>query len=195
MNHLGTKRIETERLILRKFTMDDAEDMYNNWAGDDDVTKFLTWPTHSNVDSSICVIGMWEKEYDSPDNYQWCIEFKEIGEAIGSISVVSLNEKTNAVEVGYCIGKKFWGQGITSEAFRALIAFFFEEMQVNRVESRHDSRNPASGKVMLKCGLLKEGMKRQADINNSGICDAVFYGLLKDDWNRNRSGLDSAVRP
>lgn len=184
MNHLGTKRIETERLILRKFTMDDVDDMYNNWAGDDDVTKYLTWPTHSNADVSKYVIGMWEKEYDSLNSYQWCIELKEIGEAIGSIGVVNLEEKINAVEVGYCIGKRFWGQGITSEAFSALIPFFFEEMQVNRVESRHDSNNPASGKVMLKCGLVKEGMRRQRDINNSGICDEVLYGLLKDDWRK-----------
>ena len=195
MNHLGTKRIETERLILRRFTMDDAEDMYKNWAGDDVVTKYLTWPTHSNVDVSKYVIGMWEKEYDFLYNYQWCIEFKEIGEAIGSIGVVNLKEKINAVEVGYCIGKRFWGKGITSEAFSALITFFFEEIQVDRVESRHDSNNPASGKVMLKCGLIKEGIRRQGDINNTGICDEVLYGLLKDDWKRKRSGLDSVERP
>jgi len=62
------------------------------------------------------------------------------------------------------------------------IPFFFEEMQVNRVESRHDLNNPASGKVMGKCGLIKEGVKRQGDKNNTGICDVVFYGLVRDEW-------------
>ncbi len=94
----------------------------------DDVTKYLTWPTHSNMDGTRRVVGIWIKEYDNPSNYQWCIELKETNEAIGSISVVSLNENVNAVEVGYCIGKKFWGQGITTEAFKALIAFFFKEL-------------------------------------------------------------------
>lgn len=184
MKHLGTKRIETENLILRKFTIDDAEDMFKNWASDDEVTKYLTWPTHSSVEVSKSIISMWEKENNSLNHYQWCIELKKLGQAIGSIGVVDLKEDINTIEIGYCIGKKFWGQGITSEAFGALIPFFFEEMQINRVESRHDLNNPASGKVMGKCGLIKEGMKRQGDKNNSGICDVVFYGLVRDDWKR-----------
>jgi ribosomal-protein-alanine N-acetyltransferase len=183
MIHLGAKRIETERLILRKFTIDDAEDMFKNWANDGDVTKYLTWPVHSDVEVSKNIISMWEKENDSLNHYQWCIELKELGEAIGSISVVTIEEDISAVEVGYCIGKKFWGLGITSEAFSALIPFFFEEMQVNRVQARHDLNNPASGRVMAKCGLVKEGMRRQGDKNNTGICDVVLYGLVKDDWN------------
>ncbi len=182
MKHLGTKRIETERLILRKFTIEDAEDMYKNWACEDKVTKYLTWPTHPSVEVSKSVINMWEKESDSLNYYQWCIELKETGEAIGSISVVHILEEINAVEVGYCIGKRFWGLGITSEAFTALITFFFKEMQVNRIEARHDLNNPNSGKVMEKCGLIKEGIKRQGDKNNTGICDVVLYGLVREDW-------------
>lgn len=182
MKHLGTKKIETENLILRKFWINDAEDMFENWASDDEVTRYLTWPTHLNVEVSKSVINMWEKDYDSLNNYQWCIELKEIGQAIGSIGVVNLKEDINSVEIGYCIGKKFWGQGFTSEALSALIPFFFEEVQANRVESKHDFKNPASGKVMEKCGLIKEGIKRQGDKNNSGICDIVFYGIVRDDW-------------
>lgn len=136
LKHLGTKIIETERLLLRKFKIEDAEDMFKNWAGDDEVTKYLTWPTHSSVEASKKVIGMWEKENDLLNHYQWCIELKESSEAIGSISVVHINEDINSVEVGYCIGKHFWRHGITSEAFSALIPFFFEEMQVNRIEAR-----------------------------------------------------------
>jgi len=179
MKHLGTKRIETERLILRKFIIEDAEDMFKNWASDNEVTKYLTWPAHSSLEVSKEVISIWEKESESLDYYQWCIELKESGEAIGSISGVHIMEDINAVEVGYCIGKKFWKQGITSEAFGALISFFFEEMEVNRIEARHDLNNPSSGKVMEKCGLIKEGVKRQGDINNTGICDSVIYGLAR----------------
>jgi len=179
MKHLGTKRIETERLILRKFTIEDAEDMFKNWASDNEVTKYLTWPAHLSLEVSKEVISMWKKDSESLDYYQWCIELKESGEAIGSISGVHIMEDINAVEVGYCIGKKFWRQGITSEAFSALISFFFEEMKVNRIEARHDLNNPSSGKVMEKCGLIKEGVKRQGDINNTGICDSVIYGLVR----------------
>ena len=86
------------------------------------------------------------------------------------------------VHIGYCIGRKWWNNGITSEALKELIRFFFEEVCVNRIESRHDPRNPNSGKVMTKHGLKYEGTMRQSDINNQGICDAAFYALLSEDY-------------
>jgi len=181
MDHLGTVRIETDRTVLRRFTTDDAEYMFKNWAGDDAVTKYLTWPTHSGADESRRVIRMWEEKYGSPDNYQWCIELKSTKEAIGSISAVDVNEKLNAVEIGYCIGREFWGRGITTEALGALIEFFFEKVKVNRIAAKHDLNNPASGRVMQKCGLIKEGTLRQAGFNNTGVCDLVIYGLVKAD--------------
>lgn len=178
MKNLGTVRIETERLILRQFNINDAEDMYNNWASDDRVTKFLTWPTHSNVDVSRQVVKLWMSDYSNEKSYQWCIELKEINQAIGSIGVVHMSEEISSVEIGYCIGYNFWNKGITSEALKAIIKFFFNDVQVNRIESRHDVKNPNSGKVMTKCGLIHEGTRIQADKNNSGICDVALYGLI-----------------
>lgn len=187
MNHLGTKTIETDRLILRKFNLDDANNMFKNWASDNEVNKYLTWPTHMSVKDTEMVISMWLKDYESIKNYQWCIELKESGEAIGSISVVNVKEDIDAVEVGYCIGKKFWRQGITSEAFNALIPFLFEEVQVKRIEAHHDINNPNSGRVMAKCGLIKEKVLQQGSKNNTGICDIVIYGLVRDDWKRSHT--------
>ncbi len=178
MKNLGTKTIETKRLILRKFALSDADDMYKNWASDDEVTKFLTWPTHTDVEVSRRVLDLWVKDYSDDKNYQWCIELKSTGEAIGSIGAVGLNENIEAVEIGYCIGRRHWNQGFTSEAFEALIQFFFQEVGVNRIESRHDPLNPNSGKVMEKCGLKYEGTRVKADRNNTGICDVAMYGIL-----------------
>lgn len=178
MKNLGTKRIETKRLVLRKFELTDAEAMYKNWASDDKVTKFLIWPTHKDIEVSRKVLEMWVKDYSEDNNYQWCIELKSIGEAIGSIGVVDYKENIEAVEIGYCIGSKYWGQGITTEALKALIEFFFEEVGVNRIEARHDPVNANSGKVMQKCGLKYEGTRIKADRNNSGICDVAMYGII-----------------
>ncbi|ERI93319.1 acetyltransferase, GNAT family [Clostridiales bacterium oral taxon 876 str. F0540] len=178
MKNLGTKRIETKRLVLRKFELTDAEAMYRNWASDDKVTQFLTWPTHKDIEVSRKVLEMWVKDYSEDNNYQWCIELKSIGEAIGSIGVVDYKENIEAVEIGYCIGSEYWGQGITTEALKALIEFFFEEVGVNRIEARHDPVNANSGKVMLKCGLKYEGTRIKADRNNSGICDVAMYGII-----------------
>lgn len=182
MNHVGTIRLETDRLILRQFVITDAEDMYRNWANDDEVTKFLTWPTHSNTEVSTRVTESWMKEYEKPDYYQWAIELKSVHEVIGSISAVHVNESINSVEIGYCIGRRFWRQGITSEALKALVKFFFEEVKVNRIEAKHDPNNPNSGRVMMKCGLTYEGTLRDGSNNNTGICDVSIYGILAKDY-------------
>ena len=104
LTHKGTQTIETSRLILRRAIREDAEPMFRNWASDSEVTKYLTWPTHSNTTVSEMVIGSWLQEYERDNYYQWMIVLKEIGEPIGSISVVRQNDHVQEAEIGYCIG-------------------------------------------------------------------------------------------
>lgn len=181
MKHLGTQTIETNRLILRKYKDEDAEYLYKNWASDDEVTKYLMWETHKDVSVSKEWIEFLKSNYDRKDFYEWTIVLKDIDQPIGSISVVDKKENINAVHIGYCIGRKWWHQGITSEALSAVIEFFFEKVGAQRIESRHDPRNVNSGKVMQKCGMKYEGTMRNADINNQGICDCSYYAILKSD--------------
>lgn len=181
MEHKGTQTLETERLILRRFEPNDAKAMFANWASDSEVTKYLTWKTHESVEDSAAIIKAWAGGYSDKRFYQWAIVPKDLNEPIGSISAVDVDDSTEKVHIGYCIGRKWWRQGITSEAFRAVIGFFFDEVGVNRVESRHDPDNPNSGKVMQKCGLKYEGTLRSADRSNQGLCDVSYYGLLRSD--------------
>lgn len=182
MEHKGTIQIETERLILRKFVIEDAQPMYDNWASRDAVTKYLTWPTHKSIDVAKWVVSDWVSHYDDPAYYQWAIVPKDLNQPIGSIAVVKMEEDIGMVEVGYCIGDKWWGRGIVTEAFTALIPFFFEQIKANRIQARHDAENPASGRVMKKCGLKYEGTLRKADRNNRGIVNACYYSLLKEEY-------------
>ena len=182
MNHLGTKTIETERLILRPFTMEDAEPMLRNWASDPEVTRYLTWPPHENVQVTQWVLNLWTGQYDQLDYYHWAVELKELGEPIGSIAAVKINDSVQQVEIGYCIGKTWWRQGITSEAVGEVIAFFFKEVGMNRIQALHDPRNPGSGAVMRKCGMTCEGTFRQAGRNNQGVCDEVVYSILREEF-------------
>ena len=85
LKHTGTKIIETQRLILRQFKEEDATDMFNNWASDDEVTRHLTWPTHSDIEVSRSILKMWIDEYSSQENYNWAIEIKENGSVVGSL--------------------------------------------------------------------------------------------------------------
>jgi len=181
MKHLGTKQLETARLILRQFTLDDAQAMYENWASDPEVTKFLTWPAHANVEISRMVLSDWVSHYEEDTFYQWAIVPKGLGQPIGSISVVSRNDGVELVHIGYCIGRSWWHQGIMTETLQAVLDFFFDEVGVNRVETRHDPNNPHSGAVMRKCGMKYEGTMRQSDRNNQGLCDAAWYAMLRED--------------
>ena len=182
MRHCGTRRIETDRLLLRRFTLDDAGAMYKNWASDPDVTKFLTWPAHSGINVSKAVLEEWVSLYAEENYYQWAIVLKEHGnDPIGSISAVRMDEEIDTVHIGYCLGKEWWRRGIMSEALKAVMDFFFDEVGANRIESRHDPRNPHSGMVMKKCGMKYEGTLRSSDKNNQGICDACWYALLKSE--------------
>lgn len=182
LTHNGTQSIETPRLLLRPFTLDDAEPMFRNWASDEAVTKHLTWPPHASVEVSKAVLTDWIAHYPEPAFYNWAIVLKENGpEPIGSIAAVQIQEKTRCASMGYCVSRAHWGKGIMVEALSALIGFFFDEVGINRVEADHDPNNPASGRVMQKAGMVHEGTMRQAGWSNQGIIDVSRWAILKCD--------------
>lgn len=182
LNHKGTVTIETERLILRRFTMEDAEAMYRNWASDDEVTKHLTWPTHTSVEISKMVLTDWTSHYPEPDFYNWAIVLKENGpEPIGNISTAHVKESTLCATMGYCMSRAHWGKGVMTEALTAVIDFFFDEVGFNRIDADHAVDNPASGRVMEKSGMRYEGTHRQAVRTNCGIVDIKKWAILKSD--------------
>ena len=181
MNKAGTQRIETDRLILRRFRSEDAEDMYANWASDPEVTRFLTWPTHSDVDVSKAVLADWIPKYKDGGFFNWAMEYKDTGKVIGNISVVRLIESIDAAEMGYCMSQAYWGQGLMPEALRAVMDYLFDVVGLNRVAACHDANNPKSGRVMDKAGMKLEGILRAAGKNNLGICDDVWHAMIRSD--------------
>ena len=184
LTHKGTVTLETHRLILRKAELADALPMFHNWASDEDVTKFLTWPTYKTVGSAYPILNIWVNNYEKLDFYQWMIVLKEIDEPIGSISVVNHRDDIAEAEIGYCIGKHWWHKGIMTEALGAVMNYLFREVGMNRIEAKHDVNNPHSGAVMKKCGMCYEGTARQSDCNNQGICDLATYAILRSDWEK-----------
>ena len=183
MKNSGTVRMETKRLVLRPYVIEDADAMFRNWANDPQVTKYLTWEPHKDVEETKQILEGWIKSYESKDFYTWAIARKEDeGNVIGSIAVPQLDQKAGRVTVGYCLGRNWWGHKIMKEAFAELIRFFFEVEGANRVEALHDIRNVNSGKVMAACGLKKEGTLRRYGWNNQGICDECIYGMVASDY-------------
>lgn len=186
MRDLGTVTLETPRLTLRRLTVEDGPAMYQNWASDPEVTRYLTWPAHTSVEGTRAYLADMFRQTEEPDMYDWGIVLKELGEPVGNISVVERREKAACLQLGYSLGRRWWHQGIMSEAASRVIDFLFEEVGALRIEARYDTRNPHSGGVMEKCGMTFEGVHRQADWNNSGICDVAYYGILREDYERRR---------
>lgn len=180
MNHQGTKPMETQRLILRRYTVDDAEEMFQNWANDEEVTKYLTWPPHGDVSVTRAYLTESVEAYASPDTYHWALVLKETGELIGDICAKTI-EKIETAQFGWCIGRKWWGNGYVPEAAKAISDYLFDEVDFRRLEAIHDIDNPKSGRVMEKIGLKKEGVLRKRGRSNRGVIDEVWYGKVKED--------------
>ncbi len=155
--------------------------MFENWANDERVTRFLTWEPHQSPEITKQLLEDWCAAYENPSTYNWLIEFQ--GKAIGSISVVRLSEKCEYAELGYCIGYAFWNKGIMAEAAGAVINYLFSQVGVNRIGISHAVKNPASGRVAQKCGLTYEGTKREYFKTRTGeFLDMAEYGILKREW-------------
>jgi len=183
VRHVGTKTIETERLILRRFVLEDAQAMFTNWASDADVCKYLSWEPYEDVDSLRKMLQVFIDAYEHDDNYHWVIELKEIGEPIGSISAIQIHDAHLRCELGYCMGKPFWSKGYMTEAAEAVIRFFFEEVGLNRIQAHHDVQNVGSGKVMQKAGMTLEGTLRQRYLRRDGAFgDGRIYAIVREDY-------------
>ena len=184
LTHKGTGTLISENLILRRFSMEDAHSMYDNWASDSEVTKYLSWSAHKDIFTTKKVLDSWLPKYEDTQYYQWAIDLKSIGEPIGSIALVQIDNDIEMCEIGYCIGRAFWNKGVMTEALKAVIAFCFNEIVFNRIMARHHLGNPASGRVMQKCGLKYEGLLRQVMKNNKGeLVDCKYYSILKEEYN------------
>jgi RimJ/RimL family protein N-acetyltransferase len=183
--HTGTRTLETPRLLLRRYREDDAPFMFARWCGDPAVTEHLTWPAHASVDVTRTVLADWIPRYDAPEYYHWAVTCKDLEGPVGDIAVVKLTGgddiSVRCGEIGWCLGRAFWGQGIMPEAFRAVRDWLFDEAGFTRLCAGHAVANPKSGRVMMKTGMTRIGTARQAGIDNTGIVDMVLYDLLPGD--------------
>lgn len=194
LTHKGTESIHTDRLLLRRFRLDDAQDTFKNWTNDSEVTKFLSWKPHEDIEVTKKVIEEWVDEYKYENIYSWAIELKEIHEAIGGISIVHLDEKNFSCEIGYCMSRKYWRKGIMTESLKAVIDYLFYEVGFNRIAAKHDTKNIASGKVMAKSGMKYEGTLRQVKTRDGKeFYDLSVYSILKNEWIKSKQNGDGSL--
>lgn len=153
MNKIGTKRIETERLLLRKLSFDDADDMYLNWCTDPQVCKFYTWTPHENIDETKSFLKIWIEEYENPLVFHWVIIEKQYGRAIGTIYLDDIDQSENSAVISCLLSRSCWGKGYATEATKAVINYAFQEAGFDIIKSHHHEENIGSGKALLKSGM------------------------------------------
>ena len=180
LNHKGSIVIHTERLVLRPFKEADAEPMFYTWANDPEVAQYMTWNAHKTVEETDAILSEWIECSKKINYYHWMIEFE--GQPSGTIGVVNANEPNDNCEIGYCIAKNRWGQGIASEAVASVIRFLFKEIGFHRIEAKHDIENIGSSRVMQKCNMLFEAIEREAIKRKNGLYGnrSVYFILNKD---------------
>lgn len=169
----------TDRLILRPFEKGDAEMMYHNWTSDENVARYCHWSKHENLDTTVWLLNMYLDEAASGFEYRWAITEKGDEELIGAIDVVGITDNNKTAEIGYVLSKNHWGKGYVTEAFKAVINELFCN-GFTKIKAVHHVDNPASGRVMEKCGMTFVGYdKAIAKWESDELCDIKLYELVK----------------
>ncbi|MBR4235616.1 MAG: GNAT family N-acetyltransferase [Clostridia bacterium] len=163
----------TERLVLRPFRESDAAAMYRNWTWDERVARYCRWYPHKSVEDTQAYLSICMKE-----EYCWAITLKGTNEPVGSIDLVGVNS-FGIPEIGYVLAHDYWGRGIMTEAVKAVIGELFAN-GFEVVGACHAVGNPASGRVMEKCGMKYFAtVTMQKKFGSDEKCEVRCYRIYK----------------
>jgi len=154
-------RLTTERLVLRKLKVSDAEDMFE-YSRLPEVTKYLTWRPHPNINYTEEYLRYISTRYATGDFYDWAVTLKENGKMIGTCGFTRFDLPNNSAEIGYVLNPEYHGKGYATEAASEVMRFGFDELGLHRIEAKHMIENKASHRVMEKLGMTEEGTFRDS---------------------------------
>lgn len=172
--------INCERLLLRPVLLEDAADLYE-YAADEENTRHV-FDCHKNIEHTKHTIAHF---FMANPAGKYAIEHRDLKKMIGTVDIRVLEEHQIA-ELGYVLNQKFWGKGYMTEAATALMDLGFKTLGLEKIFAIHDVDNPASGKVMLRLGMQKEGVLRHHRIHKGKSIDMAYYGILREEYFRNQ---------
>lgn len=173
--------IETDRLILRKMTMRDASDMFR-YCQDREVARHVLWDAHTSILETRAYIRYNLYQYRNGEPASWCIVLRDVGRVVGTIGYMSYSADNSTAEIGYSLAREHWGKGLMTEALNAVLDESFRTLKLHRIEAMHFSDNPASGRVMAKCGMHHEGHLRERIWCKGVFRDVEMWAILCKDW-------------
>ncbi len=176
---MKTPILESERIILRPLKVSDAEHIFKSWTSDPEVAKFMIWDLHKSVEDTIKWLNSVEQGIDDENQYIWGFVLKETGKLFGSGGITYKSEH-NCYELGYNIMKKYWGQGLTTEAGRAILDFAVNCLGEKKFFCRHAVDNIGSMKVMTKLGFQYFADSSYSSLEGKKYFESKDYYLIVD---------------
>lgn len=179
MNLIGTKVITLDRIYLRQFNMNDVDDLFE-YASNKDITEHLTRNPHKNKEETRLLLQNLFTKYDD-STFRWAIVYKENNRLIGSIDVVRLDKVNETAEIGYVLNSAYHNQGIMSEAFKGVINYLFNEVNLKEICACFELGNEASKHVMENCGLKSKNLikKKVLPLKDNKITYVSYYSIKK----------------
>jgi ribosomal-protein-alanine N-acetyltransferase len=179
----ATPTLCTARLVLGAFEADDAPELQRLAGAREIADTTVAIPHPYDMDHALAWIGNQRKEAARGRAANFAVRLSAGSPVIGSVGLRDIDAEHLQAELGFWIGKEWWGHGYAREAAAAVIRFGFETLGLNRICAHHMLRNPAAGKVLQHVGMLREGVLRQR-VRKWGIHeDVVVYAILRDDHN------------
>ncbi len=173
--------ITTPSLILRPMRMSDAQDIFS-YSSDPEVARYVLWDPHRNLRDTRAYIRYIRSLYRNALPSSWAVVLQETGRVVGSVGFMWVSPENASAEVGYSYARPVWNRGTATEALAAVLDSAFRSLPLNRIEAQRDLRNPASGRVMEKCGMTQEGILRGRLKNKGEYVDVALSAILRADW-------------
>lgn len=175
--------IEAERICLRHLEKSDIDSLFEIFS-DEETMRYWSSPPFQNWSEAEKLLTEIHEYFEQKTLFQWGIALKETDKIIGTTTIFHFDEKNRRAEIGYALNRKFWGKGFVNEALNSLFNFAFTQLNLHRIEADVDPRNTASVNVLERLGFQKEGYLRERWHVGGEVQDALFYGLLKSDWEK-----------
>ena len=173
--------LDTADLVLRRPAGKDAKDIFR-YASDPEVARYVLWEPHRSLSETRAFVRFLRSRLRAGYPSSWVVVLKSSGTVIGTIGFIWYSEENRSAELGYSFSREYWNHGYATQALQAVIDAVFRSLPVNRLEAQHDVRNPASGRVMEKCGLRREGILRDRIVNKGEYVNVALYAILRSDW-------------
>lgn len=177
------KKLETKNVILRKFEIRDAEKVYENWAGVEEIAEISDFKKHVNVEETRDIIKVGLGEEEDIDRYTWAIIMKETNEPVGFIRVYEASEINKVCKVTWTLAKKYWKKGISNEAIKEVIKYLFDEKEFNIIVYEYYTiLNGIVEDILDDVGMKKEAVlkNRKLNLKTGEFMDKIIYSIFKE---------------